>query len=81
MLYSIANKSVSRLEIKNIKKIRSKDSKKGSDSSSDDLDPDSLLASDSSWYIYRQTSGREDMNILDHIVTNNLENYKYQSDK
>ena len=48
MLYSIANKSDLRCEIKKIKKIRGKASKKGSDSSSDYLDSDSWLASDSS---------------------------------
>ena len=48
MLYSIAKKSGLRHETKNIKKIREKASKKGSDSSSDDLDSDSSLARNSS---------------------------------
>ena len=48
MLYSIAKKSGSRHEINNIKKIRVKYSKKGSDSSSDDSDSDSSLSSDRS---------------------------------
>ena len=52
MLYNIAKKSGSRLEINNIKKIREKDSNKCchsiSGSSSDDSDSDLLLARDSS---------------------------------
>ena len=48
MLYIIANKSGLSREIKNIKKIGSKALKKGSDSSSDDLDSDSLISSSSS---------------------------------
>ena len=48
VLYSIAKKSGSRRDINNIKKIREKYYKKTSVSSSDDLDPDSSIASNSS---------------------------------
>ena len=47
MIYSIANKSGSRREIKNINNIRAKYSKKTSKSSSDDSNSDSSLASNS----------------------------------
>ena len=47
IIYSIAKKSGSRHDIKKIKNIRAKYSKKTSDSSSDDLDSDSSLARDS----------------------------------
>ena len=59
MLYSISNKSDSRCDIKNINKIRSKYSKKTSESSSDDLESYSLLARDSSWETYRWPAGRK----------------------
>ena len=82
MLYSIANKSGSRREIKKIKNIRSKASKRGRHSSrgssSDYLDSDSLLARDSSLDTYRQTAGRKEINRLDHVVTYNLKNNKDQ---
>ena len=48
MLYSISKKSGLLREIKNIKKIRAKAYNKGSNSSSDDSDSDSLLSRDSS---------------------------------
>ena len=57
MLYRISNKSGSRHEIKNIKKIREKASNKRSESSGDDLDPNSALDRDSIWETYRRTSG------------------------
>ena len=44
MLYSIAKKSGSHREIKNIKNIRAKASKEDSNSSSDDSDSDSSLS-------------------------------------
>ena len=69
MLYSIANKSCLRREIK---KIREKAYKKSSDSSSDDSDSDSLLAIYSSWETYTRPVGRKEMNRMDHVVTDNL---------
>ena len=77
-LYSITKKPVSRREIKKIKKIREKSSKKGSNSSSDDSDSNSLLARNSSRDTFRRPARRKEMNILDHIVTENLKNNKYQ---
>ena len=63
MLYRTAKEYGSRREIKKTKKIQEKYSKKGhnssSDSSSDDLDSDSLLVSDSSRDTYIRTSGRK----------------------
>ena len=51
MLYRIPKKSGLRCETKNIKNIRAKASKKGSDSSSDDSESDSLLARNGRLYI------------------------------
>ena len=85
MLYSITKKSVSRREIKKTKKIRSKAYKKGrrssSGSSSDDSDSYSSLAINSGWDKYMRPAGHKDTNGLDHVVTNNLENNKYQSNE
>ena len=81
MLYSITKKSVLGREINKIKNIRAKSSKKTSVSSSDDWDYDSSLARDSIWDKYRQPSGRKDINKLDHAVTENLKNYKDQSNE
>ena len=78
MLYSIAKKSGSR---RDIKKTRAKDSKKTSESSSDDVESDSLLAIYSSWEIYIRPAGRKEMNRLDPVVTDNLNNYKDQSNE
>ena len=76
MIYIIANKSVARRYIKKINNIRAKSSNNGSDSSSDDLDSDSSLASDSSWDTYRRPAGHKEVNRLDNVVTDNLKNYK-----
>ena len=80
IIYSIANKSGLRREIKNIKKIRERDSKKGckysSDSTSDDLDSDSSLDINSSWDNYSHPARRKEMNILDNVVTDNLNKNK-----
>ena len=82
MLYSISKKLVSCREIKKIKKIWGKYSKKvrdsSSNSSSDDLVSDSSLASDGSWDKYIWPTGHKEMNKLYHIVTNNLKTTKYQ---
>ena len=81
MIYSIANKSGSCREIKKINKIRLKASKKYSDSSSDDLESGSSLASNSSWDIYRRNAGCQEMKRLYHVVTDNLKKYKDQSNE
>ena len=82
MLYNISKKSGSCHEIKNIKKIRAKASNNSCDSSSDsfsdDLDYDSSLASDGSWYTHRQPTVRKNINKLDHVVTDNLKTTKDQ---
>ena len=75
MLYRISKKSGLRREIKKIKKIREKASKKTSISSSEDWDSESSLARDSSWDKYRRPDGCKDINKLDHTVTDNLKNY------
>ena len=41
-----------------------------------DSDSGSSLAINSSWYIYRRPIGRQDMNRLYHVVTENLRNIK-----
>ena len=81
MLYIISKKSGSRHEINMIKNIKAKASKKYSDSSSDYSDSDYSLSIDIIWDTYMQSSGRKEMNRLDHVVTKNLNNYKYQSNE
>ena len=58
-----------------------KSSKKGSDSSSDNPDSNSLITGDSSWYTYRRPAGCKDINRLYHIVNGNLKNNKDQSNE
>ena len=85
MLYSITNKSSLRCELKIIKKIHEKYSKKSCnysrDSSNDDLDSNSSLTSNGRWDTYRLPDGRKETNRLDNIVTNNLKTTKYQLNK
>ena len=81
MIYSIANKSVSRREIKNIKKIRAEASKKTSVSSSEDWHSGSSLAMDSSLDKHRQPDIPKEINKLYHLVTYNLNNYNDQSNE
>ena len=81
MLYSIAKKSGSRLEIKKIKNIRADDYKKTSVSSSKDWDSNSLLVRNSSRDKNRRPAGRKEINKLDHVVIDNLKNYKGQSNE
>ena len=80
MIYSIANKSILRHELKNIKKIRANSSKKRGDSSrnssSNESYSDSYLSSDSDWYEEIEPAGRRETNILDHLVTNNTKKDK-----
>ena len=76
MIYSIAKKYGLHSEIKNMKKIRGKSSNKDSYSSSDVLDSDLLLDSNSSWDTYICSNGRKEMNMLDQVVTDNLNNYR-----
>ena len=81
ILYSTAKKYGFPREINNIKKVREKASKKGSNSSSDYSDSNSSLASESSRYTYRRPAGHKEMKLLDHVVTNNLNNNKDQSNE
>ena len=81
MLFSISNKSGSCRELNNIKNIRAKYSKKRCNSSSDNSDSDSSLSRNSDCDTYRQSSGREDMNKLDHLVKNNIKTNKDQLNK
>ena len=81
MIHSIAKKSGSRCEIKKINNISAKASNKGNKSFSDDSDSNSLLGSNSSWDTNRRPAGRKEINGLYHIVTDNLNNYKYQSNE
>ena len=81
IIYNISKKSGLRHEIKNINNIRAKASKKANVSSSDDSDSNSSLARYSSRETYRQPAGLKEMNRLDHLVTENLNNYKYQSNE
>ena len=76
MLYSIAKKYGLRHELKNIRNIHEKYSKKGRNysnvSSSDDSDSDSSLAINSSWDTYIRSDGRKETKKLDHVGTKNL---------
>ena len=82
MLYSIAKKSGSRHEIKEIEKIPGKASKKrpkySSNYSSDDSDSNSSLAINISRDTYRRPDVSKEMNKLDQLVTKNLKTTKYQ---
>ena len=82
MLYSIDNKSSSRCELKNIKKIKAKASKKFDDYSSDSSRNksyyDSSLSSGSDWDEERQPAERREINRSDHVVTNNIKTNSYQ---
>ena len=81
MLYSISNKYGTHCDIKKINNIRGGYSKNISDSSSDDSDSGSLLGSNNSCKTYRLPVGCKEMNSLYHVVTDNLNNYKYQSNE
>ena len=82
MLYSISKKSISLCEIKNTKKIKAKASNNhcndSYDSSSNKYYSDSPISSDSGWDEYRQPAERREINILDHIVTENIKTDKNQ---
>ena len=82
VLFSIAKKSGSRRDIKKIKKIDAKSSRKrcnsSSNSSSDELDSNSSLSSDSEWDTYRRSYGRKEMNRFDHVVIYNIKTNKDQ---
>ena len=82
MLYIITNKSGSHFEIKNIKNIKSKASKKyhddSSNSCSNKLDYNYSLSRNSYWDKHGWPAGHKEINSLDQIVTNNINTNKYQ---
>ena len=82
MLFSIAKKYRSCRELEKINNIKAKFSKKlcddSSNSSSDELDSDSLLSSDIDWDKHRQPTGSKEINRLDHTLTNNIKKNKDQ---
>ena len=77
----MAKLSGSRRELKKIKKIKARASKKFSYSSSDISISDSYssLSSYIEWEKIRQTTELKELNKLDLVVTNNIKN-KYQRD-
>ena len=85
MIFSIAKKSGSHRELKNIKKISEKASKKccnsSRNSSSDELDSNSSLYRDSDWDTYIRPAGCKDINKLDHVVTDNINTNKDKLNK
>ena len=82
MLYRITKKSGSRRELKNTKNTRAKSSKKRYNSRSDSFSnkyyDDSSLSRDSDWDEEIQPAGIKETNILDHILTDNINKNKYQ---
>ena len=82
MIYSIANKSISRHELKNIKKIRANSSKKRYDysrnSSSNESYSESSLSSYNEFDEERKSSGSKEINRSDHAVTDNIKKNKDQ---
>ena len=82
MLFRTWKKYVLRHEINNIKKIKAKSSKKrrysSSNISSSDLHSGSYLSSDTYWEELRQPTERKETNILDRVVTNNINKDKNQ---
>ena len=82
MLYSIAKKSGSLHELKNIKKIRDKAFKNrgdySSEYSSDESYSDSFLSKDIDWYEDRQSAEYREINRLYHVVTDNIKANKDQ---
>ena len=82
MLFGVAKRSGSRCELKNIKKIRVKLSKKHDYyirySSISDYYPS--IYSDSNWYKLRQSTERKEMNKLYHVEKNNNKNKDQTND-
>ena len=82
MIYSIANKSISRHELKNIKKIRANSSKNrydyNSNSSSNKSYSESSLSRSNDCDKERNPSGSDYINRLDHAVTDNTKTNEYQ---
>ena len=82
MLYSISKKSGSRREMKNIKKIRVKASKKRGDSSSNYCSnkyySNSSLPNNSDWGEETHTAEYREVNRLDHVFINNIKTKKDQ---
>ena len=78
MLYSIAKKSGSRRALKKIKRIRNKSSKKRYDSSNDESYSSLFLSSNIDLDKYRHPGVRREINLLYHVVTDNIKTNKYQ---
>ena len=76
IIYSIADKFGLRRELKNIKNIKYKASKKRSNSSSNyyrnDLDYVSSLSGDSDWDEETQPTERKEIIRLNYVVTDNI---------
>ena len=83
MLHRISKKTGSLREINKINKTMAQDYKKRRDDSSnyfsDELDSDSSLSSDSNWDEHRRPAGRNEINRLDHVVTDNIKRYTFFS--
>ena len=82
IIYSIANKYGSPCEIKKVwEKAYKNISHFSSDCSSGYPDHDSSLARNGSWDIYRRPDVRKEINKLYHVVNNNLNTNKGQSNE
>ena len=80
-MFSITNKSVSRREIKKIKKTRAAYKKRcdySRESSSDKSDYNNSLSRDSDWDKSIRRAGNKEMNKLYHLVNNNIKTNKDQ---
>ena len=80
MLYISAKKSGSRDELKNIKKLKDKASSKRYNSISDSSSnySESSISSHSDWDKDRQLAGRMEINMLDHVMTDDKSTNKDQ---
>ena len=78
MLYRSAKKSGSRRALKKIKRIRDKSSKKRYDSNSDESYSDVFLSRNIDLDKYRHPGVRREINLLYHVVTDNIKTNKYQ---
>ena len=81
-VFRISNKSSSRRDLNKIKNIREKSARNHRNdirnSFNDKSESNYWLSRNIYLYKHRQPTGSKDMNMLDHVVTNNIKTNKYQ---